>query len=72
MSEGPGSDPGEQLESGTGRPSTGDRAVDEVIASLDALALAGTPVHQHVAAFEHAHQGLRDALAGAGEPDAGA
>ena len=39
---------------------TGVAAVDEVLASVDAL--AGTPVEQHVAVFGAAHDALRRAL----------
>lgn len=44
---------------------TGNSAVDEVLASLDALDMA--PVSEHVAGFESAHERLRVALSGADE-----
>lgn len=46
-----------------GRPGdTGHPQVDEVIAGLDRL--TELPVDEHVAVFEAAHVGLRDALSG--------
>ena len=48
-------DDGFLLESSTGHPQ-----VDEVLGTLDNL--ADLPLDQHVAAFEAAHVGLRDAL----------
>jgi hypothetical protein len=42
---------------------TGDPAVDDVLAGLDAL--HGLPVDEHAAVFEEAHDSLRKAL----EPD---
>ncbi len=47
---------------------TGNRAVDDVLASLDQLDDA--PVSEHVAVFESAHEQLRAALTDAGEPGA--
>ena len=44
---------------------TGNGAVDDVLDSLDAL--ADTPVAEHVAVFEAAHDRLRGALADAGD-----
>jgi hypothetical protein len=44
---------------------TGHEAVDSVLDSLDAL--AGTPVAEHVAVFEAAHDRLRGTLATAGD-----
>lgn len=40
--------------------STGTRAVDDVLASVQAL--DGRPVEEHVAVFEQAHERLRRAL----------
>ena len=45
---------------------TGDEAVDAVVASLRAL--DDLPVSEHVAVFERAHESLRQVLSGAGEP----
>ncbi|MEZ5191392.1 MAG: hypothetical protein R2734_01815 [Nocardioides sp.] len=39
---------------------TGDPRVDQVLASVEPL--DGLPVDEHVAVFERAHDGLRDAL----------
>ena len=47
---------------------TGSVDVDAVIDSLDGL--DGTPVAEHVAVFEQAHESLRRALADAGESSA--
>lgn len=44
---------------------TGHPAVDEVLRSLDGL--DGRPVDEHVAAFEQAHEALRQALSNAGD-----
>ena len=44
---------------------TGNPAVDRVLDSLDGL--ADTPVAEHVAVFEAAHDQLRGALANAGD-----
>ena len=44
---------------------TGHSGVDEVIASLDEL--DALPASDHVAVFEAAHAGLRDALSRAGD-----
>ena len=44
---------------------TGDPRVDEVLASMDAL--AELPVAEHAGVFERAHEGLRAAL----DPDSG-
>jgi hypothetical protein len=44
---------------------TGHEAVDSVLQSLDAL--SGTPVAEHVAVFEAAHDRLRGTLATAGD-----
>lgn len=44
---------------------TGHPAVDEVLRSLNAL--DGTPVDEHVATFEQAHEELRRTLSGAGD-----
>jgi hypothetical protein len=46
--------------------STGDPAVDAVVASLRGL--DELPVSEHVAVFERAHESLRQILSGAGEP----
>ena len=45
---------------------TGDDAVDAVVASLRGL--DDLPVSEHVAVFERAHESLRQVLSGAGEP----
>ena len=45
---------------------TGDEAVDAVVASLRGL--DDLPVAEHVAVFERAHESLRQVLSGAGEP----
>jgi hypothetical protein len=45
---------------------TGDAAVDAVVASLRGL--DGLPASEHVAVFERAHESLRQVLSGAGEP----
>jgi hypothetical protein len=45
---------------------TGDEAVDAVVASLRGL--DDLPVSEHVAVFERAHESLRQVLSGAGEP----
>lgn len=45
---------------------TGHPVVDRVLDSLEDL--AGTPVADHVAVFESAHDQLRGALANAGDP----
>jgi hypothetical protein len=42
------------------RPATGDPRVDEAVARLDDL--AGLPVAEHPAVFEHVHQRLAEAL----------
>ena len=47
---------------------TGHPAVDEVLRSLGAL--DGTPVDEHVAVFEQAHEELRRTLSGAGDDQA--
>ncbi|MQW75353.1 hypothetical protein GHK92_05650 [Nocardioides sp. dk4132] len=43
-----------------GPAQTGVASVDEVLASVEAL--AGRPLEEHVAVFEHAHERLRSAL----------
>lgn len=56
----------EAVESTDATPvSTGHPAVDEVLRSLDGL--DGRPVDEHVAAFEQAHETLRQTLSGAGD-----
>ena len=45
---------------------TGDQAVDAVVASLRSL--DDLPVSEHVAVFERAHESLRQVLSGVGEP----
>lgn len=63
---GPGNTPAIDAPEPTGNP-----AVDRVLESL--VVLADAPVEEHVAVFEAAHDQLRGALAGAGNPaDAGA
>lgn len=47
-------------------PTTGDEAVDAVVASLRGL--DDLPVSEHVAVFERAHESLRQVLNAAGEP----
>jgi hypothetical protein len=47
---------------------TGHPAVDEVLRTLGAL--DGTPVDEHVAVFEQAHEQLRRTLSGAGDDQA--
>jgi len=47
---------------------TGHPAVDEVLRSLGAL--DGSPVDEHVAIFEDAHEQLRRTLSGAGDDQA--
>ena len=56
--------PGSQETSGptTGTPLTGNEQVDAVLRSLGRL--DGLPVDEHVAVFESAHAGLREALDG--------
>ncbi len=49
--------------------STGDDAVDAVIASLGGL--DALPVDEHVTVFENAHESLRRTLAGAGQDSPG-
>ena len=51
------------------RETTGDEAVDAVVASLRGL--DDLPVSEHVAVFEQAHESLRQVLSGAGEPRPG-
>ena len=51
-------DPADVL--GTDEPRTGDPAVDEVLAGMDAL--HRLPVDEHAAVFEAAHDSLRQAL----------
>ena len=65
----------EEPDAGVGLPrdeagdiQTGHPAVDEVLRSLGAL--DGTPVDEHVAVFEQAHEQLRRTLAGAGDDQA--
>ncbi|HEX6876497.1 MAG TPA: hypothetical protein VF165_12625 [Nocardioidaceae bacterium] len=55
-------------ESRRGAPheTTGNEAVDAVLRSLDDV--EGRPVGEQVAAFERAHERLRAALTGAGDP----
>ena len=49
-------------------PTTGNRAVDEVLRTLEGL--EDRPVEEHVAVFEAAHEALRAALSDAGSrPD---
>lgn len=48
---------------------TGHPAVDEVLASLEGL--EDRPVGEHAAVFESAHDRLRAALTGDGQPAAG-
>ncbi len=55
------SEPGPQAPDQPGRrPATGDPRVDEAVARLDDL--AGLPVTEHPAVFEHVHQQLAEAL----------
>lgn len=46
---------------------TGHPAVDEVLRSLESL--GDSPVDEHVAVFEQAHDQLRRTLSGAGDED---
>ena len=66
-------DPDQDLAQGAvGAPvRTGHALVDEVLRTLEPL--SELPVDQHVAVFEAAHVGLRDALSSAGpaEPSRG-
>lgn len=60
-----GAGPSEDLSPAAGTsdptpPATGDRLVDEVLASLDGL--ADRPLAEHVAVLETAHERLRNAL----------
>jgi hypothetical protein len=60
-------EPVEQAEPVHAEPeTTGDEAVDAVVASLRGL--DDLPVAEHVAVFERAHESLRQVLSGAGEP----
>jgi hypothetical protein len=55
------SEPGPQAPDRPGqRPATGDPRVDEAVARLDDL--AGLPVAEHPAVFEHVHQRLAETL----------
>ena len=56
---------GEQVE-GRRPVETGNPQVDAVLRTLDEL--PGLPVDEHVAVFEAAHVGLRDALKDARQP----
>jgi len=65
----------EEADPGVGLPrdedggvQTGHPAVDEVLRSLGAL--DGTPVDEHVAVFEQAHEQLRRTLSSAGDDQA--
>jgi hypothetical protein len=51
------------------RPQTGDHRVDEALARLDEL--AGLPVTDHPAMFEHVHQRLAEVLGDLGTGDLG-
>jgi hypothetical protein len=42
------------------RPTTGDARVDDAVARLDDL--AGLPLAEHLAVFEHVHERLTEAL----------
>lgn len=48
------------------RPSTGDPRVDEAVGRLSEL--AGLPVTEHPAVFEHVHRRLTEALGDLGPP----
>ncbi|HET6654155.1 MAG TPA: hypothetical protein VFH10_16075 [Nocardioides sp.] len=71
----PADDPAGSVASGAAQPAdlaapverTGNEAVDRVLDSLDAL--ADTPIAEHVAVFEAAHDQLRGALADAGNTE---
>ena len=56
----------EESQGGTLPETTGNEAVDDVLRSLDDV--EGRPVGAHVAVFEQAHERLRAALTGAGDP----
>lgn len=62
--QGPVEPAGSSAGSSTGS-STGNSRVDAVLESLGRL--DDTPVTEHVAVFESAHENLRSALAGAGD-----
>ncbi len=49
-----------------GQVRTGNATVDAVLGSLEGL--EDRPVSEHVEVFEHAHEQLRRALDGAGDP----
>ena len=51
------------------QPSTGDARVDEALSRLDEL--AGLPVAEHPAVFEHVHRRLAEALGELGPDSAG-
>ena len=57
-------------ETSAGSGSTGVAAVDQVLA--DVAAASGTPVAEHVAVFERAHDQLRRALDAQPDPEQGA
>jgi hypothetical protein len=56
----------EPAQDATEPETTGEEAVDAVVASLRGL--DDLPVSEHVAVFERAHESLRQVLSGAGEP----
>ena len=66
MSETPQELPRDVVVELTEPETTGDEAVDAVVASLRGL--DDLPVSEHVAVFERAHESLRQVLSGAGEP----
>ena len=66
MSETPQEPPRDLVVEQTEPETTGDEAVDAVVASLRGL--DELPVSEHVAVFERAHESLRQVLSGAGEP----
>jgi hypothetical protein len=61
--------PAPRLGADAGRPHTGDDRVDEALARLDEL--AGLPVTEHPAVFEHVNQRLAEVLGDLGTGDAG-
>lgn len=56
----------EPAQDSTEPETTGDEAVDAVVASIRGL--DDLPVAEQVAVFERAHESLRQVLSGAGEP----
>ena len=61
--------PGQDAAGAVAQPSTGDARVDEALSRLDEL--AGLPVAEHPAVFEHVHRRLAEALGELGPDSAG-